>query len=228
MSGAPRAARLPVPPDAVSPAAGELLAAVPRETRARLDLYVRELRRWQNIRNLVARSTLDQIWDRHIADSLQIANLGPDGVWADLGSGAGFPGLVTAIVRPAVTVHLVESDSRKCAFLRHVIRETRAGARVWEGRVETVLAALDPAPAVVTARALADLSTLLGFSEQVLMTGAIGLFPKGRSYAAELTRAGEHWRFDADVIPSRLDPAARILRIRNFEGRRIQPSLESP
>ena len=199
--------------------AAEILAGVSRETRAKLEIYEAELRRWQRVKNLVGPSTLDEMWDRHFADSLQLADLAQGAVWADLGSGAGFPGIVIAIARPATQVHLVESDSRKCAFLRHVARATGASARVWEGRIEAVLPKLDPVPQVVTARALATLETLLELASPLLMTGSTGLFPKGRDYLSELTKAAESWRFEADAIPSAVASDGRILRIRHFDGR---------
>lgn len=203
------------------PDAAATLEGVSRETRGKLEIYAAELNRWQRVRNLVAASTLPDLWTRHFADSLQLAALADGEVWADLGSGAGFPGLVLAIARPKTLVHLVESDSRKCAFLRHVARATGASARVWEGRIETVLATLEPMPQVVTARALASLGELLGYSQDVLAAGAVGLFPKGRGHAAELTQAAESWRFEADVVPSCTDAEGRILRIRQFGGRKL-------
>ena len=199
--------------------AAELLAGVSRETQSRLDIYEAELLLWQKVKNLVGRSTLDEIRTRHFADSLQLAGLAEGRIWVDLGSGAGFPGLVIAIARPGTQVHLIESDSRKCAFLRHAARATGANAEVWEGRIESVLPKLDPSPDVVTARALASLDDLLGLAAPLLMTGAIGLFPKGRDYLSELTKASESWRFEVDAIPSAVDPDGRILRIRHFDGR---------
>ena len=199
--------------------AAKILAGVSRETRGKLEIYEAELRRWQRVKNLVGPSTLDQVWERHFADSLQLQALAEGDVWADLGSGAGFPGLVIAIARPGTHVHLIESDSRKCAFLRHVARATGAPARVWDGRIEAVLPKLDPVPQVVSARALASLHDLLGLAAPLLMKGATGLFPKGRDHASELTKAAESWRFEADEIQSAVDPDGRILRIRHFDGR---------
>lgn len=214
--------RLAAPPRCMTREAGEadaILAGVSRETRAALDLYVAELGRWQRIKNLVGPRTLAKVWTRHVADSLQLAPLAEGEVWVDLGTGAGFPGLVLALARPGTFMHLVESDGRKCAFLRHVVRLTGAPARVWNDRAESVMPLLDPRPGVVVARALAALPDLLDLSQSLLTTGVVGLFPKGRGYAAELTGAAECWRFDADVIPSRVDPDGRIIRIRAFEGR---------
>ena len=196
----------------------EILRSVSRETGEKLLYYEAELKRWQRVKNLVGPNTLGEIWSRHFADSLQLAHLADGNVWVDLGSGAGFPGLVLAIARPDTLIHLVESDGRRCAFLRHIARGTEACAKVWHGRIDAVLPTLDPRPQVVTARALANLSDLIRLAENVLIESATGLFPKGRDYAAELTRAALCWRFEADVIPSRVQPDARIIRIRSFAG----------
>jgi 16S rRNA (guanine527-N7)-methyltransferase len=118
----------------------------------------------------------------------------------------------------AAHVDLVESNSRKCAFLRHVIRLTGADASVREGRIEAVLP--DLAADVVTARALAPLTVLLGLSAPLLKAGATGLFLKGRGFERELTEAAECWRFDADLLPSRTDPEGRIVRVTGLDERR--------
>jgi len=189
---------------------------VSRETSAKLDLLVSELLRWQRIKNLVGPATLADVWTRHIADSLQLMDLAPDAkAWVDLGSGAGFPGLVIAIAgaERGLEVHLVESNARKCAFLRHVARLSRAPAKVHEARIEDVIGSFQGRAEVVSARALAPLSTLLAWTEPLLKTGAIGLFPKGRDVSAELTPAAKSWRFDLEMVPSRTDSEARILRI---------------
>ncbi|HYF55381.1 MAG TPA: 16S rRNA (guanine(527)-N(7))-methyltransferase RsmG [Salinarimonas sp.] len=191
--------------------------AVSRETRERLHILVDELRRWQRVKNLVGPETLKEVWRRHVADSLQLAALAPDArVWVDLGSGAGFPGLVLAIAaaeRPDGMVHLVESNGRKCAFLRHVARLTGAAATIHDARLEAVVPGLAGVD-VVTARALAPLPQLLAWTEPLLKNGAIGLFPKGQDAAAELTDARKSLRFDAETLASRTDPRAAILRIR--------------
>jgi 16S rRNA (guanine527-N7)-methyltransferase len=201
------------------------LRPVSRETAARLDVFAAELTRWQAVKNLVGRGTLDQIWTRHIADSLQLLDLAGGHRWADLGSGAGLPGLVLGIAaldeRPDMHVDLVESNARKCAFLRHMARLTGAPVTVHQGRLEAVLGRL-PHADVVTARALAPLSDLIRWSEELLKTGTVGLFPKGRDADVELTEARKSWRFEADVIPSRTDSEARIVRIRSLHGQSSQ------
>ncbi|HEY8383914.1 MAG TPA: 16S rRNA (guanine(527)-N(7))-methyltransferase RsmG [Microvirga sp.] len=193
---------------------------VSRETLGRLDTLVTELARWQNIKNLVGPATLQEVWTRHIADSLQLLALAPDARrWLDLGSGAGFPGLVLAIAGSGTEVHLVESNSRKCAFLRHVARLTGAPARVHEARLETVVPDFRGRADVVSARALAALPQLLAWTQPLLTTGTTGLFPKGREALVELTEARKSWTFHEEMIPSRTDSEARILRITQLESR---------
>lgn len=194
---------------------------VSRETREKLELLERELRRWQAIKNLVGPATLDHIWDRHIVDSLQLLDLVPEArTWIDLGSGAGFPGLVLGIAgqERGLKVHLVESNSRKCAFLRQIARLTGASATVHEARLETVIPGFVGKAEVVSARALASLTQLLEWTEPMLKAGTIGLFPKGREVESELTEARKRWTFEADILPSRTDSEARILRITSIES----------
>jgi len=202
----------------------ELLAPfdVSRETFEKLSLLESELRRWQAIKNLVGPGTLDLIWERHIIDSLQLLAYAPDTakLWLDLGSGAGFPGLVLAIAgqERGLEVHLVESNSRKCAFLRHVARLTGAKAVIHAARLESVVPDFVGRADVVSARALASLATLLDWTAPLLKAGTIGLFPKGREVDAELTEARESWKFAAEVLPSRTDSEARIFRISSIES----------
>ncbi|HEX8663906.1 MAG TPA: 16S rRNA (guanine(527)-N(7))-methyltransferase RsmG [Beijerinckiaceae bacterium] len=191
---------------------------VSRETSARLDILVNELARWQKIKNLVGPGTLPEVWIRHIADSLQLLAVEPEARrWLDLGSGAGFPGLVIAAAlaeRDRAEVYLVESNGRKCAFLRHAARLMTAPAHVHETRIEAVVAGFSVEKIeVVTARALAPLSQLVVWTEPLLKSGAVGLFPKGREVQSELTEAAQSWRLDAELIPSRTDPSGRIVRI---------------
>ena len=194
---------------------------VSRETREKLELLERELRRWQAIKNLVGPATLDRICDRHIVDSLQLLDLAPEArTWLDLGSGAGFPGLVLAIAgaERGLRVHLVESNSRKCAFLRHVVRLAGTPATIHEARLEAVIPGFVGRAEVVSARALAALPLLLEWTEPLLKAGTIGLFPKGRDAEIELTEARKRWTFAADILPSRTDSEARILRITSIES----------
>ncbi|MCB8819201.1 16S rRNA (guanine(527)-N(7))-methyltransferase RsmG [Microvirga rosea] len=194
---------------------------VSRETSDKLAMLESELRRWQAIKNLVGPGTLDRIWDRHIVDSLQLLSLAPHArTWLDLGSGAGFPGLVLAIagIEQGLEVHLVESNSRKCAFLRHIVRLSGAKAKVHEARLETVVPTFVGKTDVVSARALAALDQLLDWTSPLLKAGTIGLFPKGRDVEVELTQARKSWKFDLDILPSRTDSEARILRISSIES----------
>jgi 16S rRNA (guanine527-N7)-methyltransferase len=190
---------------------------VSRETGDRLRAYVAELERWQRVKNLVGPTTLDQVWTRHIADSAQLLRLAPTARrWLDLGSGAGFPGLVIAILLgDSGDVHLVESNGRKCAFLRAAIRATGAKAIVHESRIEAIVADFAGQIDVVTARALAPLIRLLPMVKDLLRTGAMGIFPKGQDLDAELTEATKSWRISAEVVPSVTDCDAGILIVRD-------------
>lgn len=193
---------------------------VSRETLDRLAAYEALLRKWNPAINLVARSTLDDVWERHFADSAQLFALLPAGtqVLVDLGSGAGFPGLVLAILG-VPEVHLIESDGRKAAFLREVARVTGAPATVHAQRAEQA----DAPPAdAVSARALADLSALLPLAVRFLKPGGVCLFPKGRTAADELTRARDSWTMRTEEFPSRTDPSGTLLRLSEIAPRGMQ------
>ena len=197
--------------------------AVSRETMARLELYAGLLEKWQKAVNLVAPSTLPELWQRHMLDSAQLWPLLPPGTrrLVDLGSGAGFPGLVLAILGVA-EVHLVESDQKKAAFLREVARVTGAPATIHNQRIEAV----GPlAVEVVTARALAPLPRLLTLAAPFLAAGAIGLFLKGESAAEELTEARRQWTMTVTAEPSRTSPQGVILRVESLRhGRDSEPA----
>ena len=199
------------------------LTPVSRETEERLALLVAELERWQAAKNLVSSATLGDVWTRHIADSLQLFSLASDKRnWLDLGSGGGFPGLVIGICLAetgAGQIDLVESNSRKCAFLRHAARVTGARVRVHPARIEDVAASFAGKVDVVTARALAALPQLLGWCEELLRTGTLGLFPKGQHLDAELTDSARYWKIQATTVSSVTDDAARILMVRSAERR---------
>ncbi len=190
---------------------------VSRETMERLEAYAKLLGQWQRVKNLVAPSTLSQIWQRHFADSLQLLGFAPAALrWVDIGSGAGFPGLVIAAAladKSGAVVHLVESDSRKCAFLREVARQLNAPAVIHNARAETIIAQLGPVD-VVTARAVAPLETLVKLARPLLDSGALGLFPKGRGYPAELTEFVLPEKFKLDIAPSLTENEAAIVTIR--------------
>jgi 16S rRNA (guanine527-N7)-methyltransferase len=199
---------------------GDILE-VSRETLARLSRYEAMLRHWQKSINLVGRNTLDQVWVRHFQDSAQLAALAPATAkqWLDLGSGAGFPGLVLAILGVG-HVHLTESDGRKCVFLREVIRETDAPATVHHGRVET----LPPMRAdVITARALAPLTALVPLAARHATENTVALFPKGRKSVRELQdlddwliESGISMNIEIESLTSRVDGEGAIIRLRGF------------
>lgn len=198
------------------------LTPVSRETEERLALLVAELARWQKAKNLVSSATLTDVWTRHVADSLQLFALASDAKrWLDLGSGGGFPGLVLGICLAGTGGHidLVESNARKCAFLRHAARLTGAPVTVHTARIEDAIQEFTGKIDVVTARALAPLPNLLGWCKELLRTGALGLFPKGQYLDAELTEAAKYWKIQASTVTSVTDPAARILMIRGAEQR---------
>jgi 16S rRNA (guanine527-N7)-methyltransferase len=199
---------------------GELVS---RETWERLGRYVELLIRRQQTLNLVAASTLPHIWTRHIADSLQLLPLAPGArKWLDFGSGAGFPGLAIAcalVEVPGARIELVESTQKKAKFLRDVIDALSLPAIVRAQRIEDFTGGNTVRFDVVTARAVAPLDRLLGYAFPLLKTGAVGLFPKGQDVAAELTQASKSWKIEADLLPSKTDPQARVVRVQRVTKR---------
>ena len=186
--------------------------------------YAEILAKWQKTINLVGPKTLPEVWTRHFLDSAQLAPLVPAQArtLTDLGSGAGFPGLVLAILLPQLSVRLVESDARKAAFLAEAARAT-LGPDQAKARIAIIRARaedLDPAPQnVVTARALAPLERLLGWAEPCLSDGTICLFPKGAEAASELTEAAKGWTMEIGRHESLTDPRATILELRHVRRR---------
>ncbi|MDD9738257.1 MAG: 16S rRNA (guanine(527)-N(7))-methyltransferase RsmG [Marinovum algicola] len=189
---------------------------VSRETFERLEHYVALLHKWNPKINLVSRGTLQDVWERHIRDSLQVfeAAEGLTGAWVDLGSGGGLPGLVVALAqRPGFSVTLVESDQRKAAFLRTVLRETGSTGTVIAERIE----ATEPqSAAVLSARALAALPQLLGFCERHLAQEGVALLPKGITWKNEVAEAQKSFSFHCEAIKSCTQEGAVILRIREI------------
>lgn len=185
---------------------------VSRETLDRLRLYADLLEKWQQRINLVGPATLPDLWRRHMLDSAQLWPLLPPGLprLIDIGSGAGFPGLVLAIMG-VPEVHLIESDQRKGAFLREVARQTGATVTVHSARIEAIHDLTAP---IVTARALAALPKLLDLAVRLLASGGACLFLKGQNIVEELTSARKTWIFDEDRTPSRSDPTGLVLRVR--------------
>lgn len=187
---------------------------VPRETVEKLITYHDLLLKWQRKINLVSNSTLENAWERHFLDSAQLYPLlsDVDKPIFDLGSGAGFPGLVLSILG-AKRISLLESDQRKCIFLSEVIRETKATAKVINERIELPKKTLAH---TVTSRACASLDQLLTFSEQLLAEGGECIFLKGRGAAQEIEEAKKRWVFHVEQFPSIVDKEGSILRIRNL------------
>jgi 16S rRNA (guanine527-N7)-methyltransferase len=202
------------------------LTPVSRETLERLDRFVALLLQWQARIHLIAPSTVAQIWTRHIADSLQLLPLMPEAkIWCDLGSGGGFPGMVIACAlaeQPGAQVHLVESNSKKAAFLREAQRLTAAPANVHCVRAEKFVDSAPHGIEVVTARALASLKVLLDLSAPLLQAGAQGLFLKGQDVEVELTEASRYWSIETTLVPSKTDPKGRIVVIRSAQRRLAQ------
>jgi len=221
---------------------------VSRETMARLEAYAALLEKWSLAINLVSRSSLPDLWRRHMLDSAQLLDLlppPPEGrprVILDLGSGAGFPGLVLAILG-AGEVHLVESDAKKAAFLREAAQITQTEVGIHNLRIADLpIFPID----VLTARALAPLPRLLGLAEPFYpgpseranieankswgsdrtvrrTEGPVAIFPKGRTVDRELTDSAEKWMMQAEVIPSRSDPGGQIVRLRGLVRRGHRP-----
>jgi 16S rRNA (guanine527-N7)-methyltransferase len=199
---------------------------VSRETIDKLSTYEALLRQWQKTINLVAPSTLDTIWSRHFADSAQLLALAPPDArrWLDLGSGAGFPGLVLAVMladRPDAKVTLVESDTRKAAFLGEVARRTGAPVEIRPERIEKVATQSKLGPVdVITARALAPLPRLLELAAPAFSDHTVGLFLKGREAETEVDAARERWTFAGELQPSVTDVSGRIVVVRALEAKR--------
>lgn len=198
---------------------GAFLTDVSRETLERLEIFAGLVEKWTSRINLVSRNSLAALWDRHIRDSLQVFDCAPEGrIWVDMGSGGGFPGLVVAILaaekRPDMQVTLIESDQRKATFLRTAIRETGIPGRVLSDRIENVP---PQAADILSARALADLTTLLGFMEPHLAPGGTALFPKGVTWEKEVDAARQQWRFDVEPVKSITEDRAVILKIKGAQ-----------
>ena len=187
---------------------------VSRETLERLTVHLDLLRRWQPAINLVGPATLADPWRRHVLDSAQLAAHLPAGAanLVDLGSGAGFPGMVLALLGVG-GVHLIEADRRKAQFLREVARATGAPATIHAERIERVQGW--PA-AVVTARALAPLPCLLQLADRFLVSDSVCLFLKGKTVERELTNARVSWHMVSETFPSLAEPAGTVLKLRGI------------
>ena len=198
---------------------------VSRETSARLEAYEALLLEWAGSVNLISRSTIPSIRERHILDSAQLYPIAKDdeAPWVDLGSGGGLPGIVLAILAAGDSktpeIHLVESDVRKATFLHHVVRELALPVRIIRRRIEDI----EPFQAgLITARALAPLPILLDLSSRFLGPSTRLLFPKGKRVDSELTAARADWHIEVEIIKSGTDPLGRILSLSNVERRKTQ------
>jgi 16S rRNA (guanine527-N7)-methyltransferase len=196
---------------------------VSRETFQRLGIIVDQIRKWQPRINLVAPSTMPDIWQRHVIDSLQLwALVERRDRWIDLGSGGGFPGLVLAALMgesKSQIMVLVESNGKKCAFLRETARLAVLPVEVVNGRIEDVVPSLEGSFDVVSARALASLDQLLALSEPLMARGAVAVFPKGQDVDGEIAKARETWLFSCDLIQSDTEANARVAVIRSASRR---------
>ncbi|MDP7641001.1 MAG: 16S rRNA (guanine(527)-N(7))-methyltransferase RsmG [Alphaproteobacteria bacterium] len=201
---------------------------VSRETCERLTLFVELLERWNRCVNLVSKRSLSDIWRRHMADSAQLRDMIPryDGALVDVGSGAGFPGLVLAIMGLS-NIHLVESSARKCAFLREARRITGCAAEVHNFRLGDSAAANKasigelPRATVITARAVSPLAGLLDIVYPIVYDRTCCIFPKGARVDDEVETARQRWNFELQRVPSKMDPSGVILKIHNIRRREI-------
>jgi 16S rRNA (guanine527-N7)-methyltransferase len=171
---------------------------------------------WNGKINLVGPSAMAEFWPRHVYDSAQLLALRPEAtIWADLGAGAGFPGIVLAILlkgREGARVHLVESMAKRCRFLTEVVEQLQLPAQVHNARAEDLGIKVD----IVTARACAPLVRLLGYAEPYLEKGATGLFLKGQDVVVELTDAAKYWKFEAELSASASHPDGRVLQVKGL------------
>ena len=183
---------------------------------ADLERFLGLLTDWNGRMNLVGPATLPDFWNRHAWDSAQLLRLAPEALtWADLGAGAGFPGLVLAILRkdrPGFHIHLIESMAKRCRFLAEVVTTLGLPATVVNERAENLSLAVD----IVTARACAPLHRLLGYARPYLTAGAQGLFLKGQDVVSDMTEAARYWEYEADVVPSLSDAGGRIVRVKRL------------
>jgi 16S rRNA (guanine527-N7)-methyltransferase len=204
-------------------AAALALTPVSRETQARLDRYVDLLLDWQTKTNLVAPSTLLNLWTRHISDSLQLLTLAPSAkTWADLGSGGGFPGVVLACALAETSgsmVHLVERNAKKAAFLREALRVTNSPGTVHLTDIGDSVDRITGLVDCVTARAVAPLHQLIGFAEPLVRQGAKALFLKGQDIEAELTEATKYWNINPHLHSSRTGGHGWIVELDQIEPR---------
>lgn len=189
---------------------------VSRETISKLETYQALLEKWQQKVNLVSHSTTPQLWERHFIDSLQLTTYLSDEPLdvIDLGSGAGFPGLVLAIARPhSLSVSLIESDLKKCVFLENVSRETMTPVTILRERIEKLQGKIKGD--VITARGVAPLSLLLSYAAPLMKDQSFCLFLKGKEYGTEIQEVKKKWEFELEIFVSITDARSRILKIKH-------------
>ncbi len=189
-----------------------------REFSRRLETYVNLLRHWRKVTNLISEASFAEVWSRHIADSAQLIKYAPTARrWVDVGSGAGFPGIIIALQLQSLlnsSVQLIESDRRKCAFLREVARATSAPVLIHPGRVQMLDAEALGTVDAITARAFLSLPNLIESTSAWLSHGATGVFPCGRSAAEQIRAIATASDYSVEVFPSRLDLGTHVVRIR--------------
>ena len=194
----------------------QALTGATDEQIADLETFIERLAEANAVMNLIGPDTLPDVWNRHIWDSAQLLELAPEArTWADLGAGAGLPGVVLAILlkgRPEAHVWLIDSLGKRCRFLQEIVDELALPATVINGRAEEQTLKVD----VVTARAVAPMEKLLAYAQPYLQRGAQGLFLKGEKAEAELIEARKVWHFESDLSVSRSDPRGRIVSVRSL------------
>lgn len=193
---------------------------VSRETFSHLEIYVSELLKWQKVHNLIANSTIENVWERHVYDSLQLIELAPQSPrhWVDIGSGGGLPGIVIAIMmrdKSDFMMHLVESSQRKCAFLQHCAGLLQLPVQVHADRIENILPHFNSID-VLSARALASLDSLFQFVALCQKEPDTILFLKGKDINQELTNAQKKWRFEYEIFPSRVESDGCVIKVNSL------------
>lgn len=204
--------------DPVDAAAFQRLTGCSDAQLADLARFQGLLAEWNAVMNLVGPATIATYWNRHAWDSAQLLTFAPEArTWADLGAGAGLPGVVLAILlkdTPGAKVHLVESMAKRCRFLRVAADELALPVEIHNARAEDLDLKVD----VVTARACAPMVRLLGYAQPYLKRGATAWFLKGQDVASELAEAATYWKFESDLRPSRSDPRGQIVQVRGLKS----------
>ena len=200
----------------LTPEAFRVATGVSRETMSRLELFANALIKWNRSVNLVSETSLADVWRRHFLDSAQLLALAPptSQTWIDLGAGAGFPGLVLAIMG-APDVHLIESNQRKCEFLRATARQTATNVTIHCQRIEDMTKLHAD---VITARAIGPLAKLIDLSRAFATQGTLGLFIKGSKFGTELTALAKYPTIQLELVKSRSHSSGVILRLKGFDN----------